>query len=84
MKIFKGRTAVVTGAGSGFGLEVARLAAREGMRVVMADVQPDALERAAATGCGSYRSCTSYRGRHARGSLHPNEGPAMVRTSRTN
>jgi NAD(P)-dependent dehydrogenase (short-subunit alcohol dehydrogenase family) len=48
MKTFKGRTAVITGAGSGFGLETARLAAREGMNVVMADVQADALERAAA------------------------------------
>jgi NAD(P)-dependent dehydrogenase (short-subunit alcohol dehydrogenase family) len=47
MKSFKGRTAVITGAASGFGLEVARLAAREGMNVVMADVQADALERAA-------------------------------------
>ncbi len=48
MKHFKGRTAVITGAASGFGLEVSRIAAREGMNVVMADVQPDALERAAA------------------------------------
>ncbi len=48
MKNFKGRTAVITGAGSGFGLEAARLAAREGMNVVMADVQADALDRAAA------------------------------------
>jgi NAD(P)-dependent dehydrogenase (short-subunit alcohol dehydrogenase family) len=48
MKNFKGRTAVITGAGSGFGLEASRLAAREGMKVVMADVQVDALERAAA------------------------------------
>lgn len=40
----KGRTAVITGAASGFGLECARIAAREGMNVVMADVQPDALE----------------------------------------
>jgi NAD(P)-dependent dehydrogenase (short-subunit alcohol dehydrogenase family) len=47
MKTFHGRTAVITGAASGFGLEVARLAAREGMHVVMADVQPDALELAA-------------------------------------
>ena len=46
MKQFKGRTAVITGAGSGFGLEVSRLAAREGMNVVMADVQPDAGEPA--------------------------------------
>lgn len=48
MKDFKGRTAVITGAGSGFGLETARIAAREGMNVVMADVQADALDKAAA------------------------------------
>jgi len=47
MKTFKGRTAVITGAASGFGLETCRIAAREGMNVVMADVQPDALELAA-------------------------------------
>jgi NAD(P)-dependent dehydrogenase (short-subunit alcohol dehydrogenase family) len=47
MKDFKGRTAVITGAGSGFGLETSRIAARLGMNVVMADVQADALERAA-------------------------------------
>lgn len=48
MKTFKGRTAVITGAASGFGLETSRIAAREGMNLVMADVQADALERAAA------------------------------------
>lgn len=48
MKTFKGRTAVITGAASGFGLETSRIAAREGMNVVMADVQLDALEAAAA------------------------------------
>ncbi|MGY4829445.1 SDR family oxidoreductase [Sphaerotilaceae bacterium SBD11-9] len=48
MKNFKGGTAVITGAGSGFGLEASRIAAREGMNVVMADVQPDALELAVA------------------------------------
>ena len=47
MKTFKGRTAVITGAASGFGLEASRIAAREGMNVVMADVQPQALEHAA-------------------------------------
>jgi NAD(P)-dependent dehydrogenase (short-subunit alcohol dehydrogenase family) len=44
---FKGRTAVITGAASGFGLECSRIAAREGMNVVMADVQADALAVAA-------------------------------------
>ena len=48
MKLFKGRTAVLTGAASGFGLEVARIAARAGMNVVMADVQRDALDGAVA------------------------------------
>jgi len=47
IKSFRGRTAVITGAGSGFGLEVSRLAAKRGMNLVMADVQRDALERAA-------------------------------------
>ena len=43
---FKGKTAVLTGAGSGFGLECARIGARLGMNLVLADVQQDALERA--------------------------------------
>ena len=42
----RGDTAVITGAASGFGLELARLCAQRGMNVVMADVQADALERA--------------------------------------
>ncbi len=42
----QGRVAVITGAGSGFGLEVARIAAREGMKLVLCDVQADALARA--------------------------------------
>jgi NAD(P)-dependent dehydrogenase (short-subunit alcohol dehydrogenase family) len=48
MKTFAGRTAVITGAGSGFGLETSRIAAERRMNVVMADVQQDALDRAAA------------------------------------
>lgn len=40
-----GKTAVITGAGSGFGLEVARIAARHRMQLVLVDVQADALER---------------------------------------
>jgi NAD(P)-dependent dehydrogenase (short-subunit alcohol dehydrogenase family) len=45
---FKGKTAVLTGAGSGFGLECARIGARLGMNLVLADVQQDALDAAAA------------------------------------
>lgn len=48
MKTYQGRTAVITGAGSGFGLEVARLAAARGMSLVLCDVQADALDKAAA------------------------------------
>jgi len=48
MKNFKGRTAVITGAASGFGLEASRIAAGLGMNIVMADVQQDALDKAVA------------------------------------
>ena len=41
------KTAVITGAGSGFGLETARLAAQRGMNLVLVDVQADALDKAA-------------------------------------
>lgn len=47
MQAFQGRTALVTGAASGIGRELARAAAALGMNVVLADVQPDALEAAA-------------------------------------
>lgn len=43
-----GRTAVITGAGSGFGLEFARLGAAKGMNLVLTDVQQDALDAAVA------------------------------------
>jgi NAD(P)-dependent dehydrogenase (short-subunit alcohol dehydrogenase family) len=45
---FKGKTAVLTGAASGFGLECARIGAKLGMKLVLVDVQQDALDRAAA------------------------------------
>lgn len=47
MHPLQGGTAVITGAASGFGLEASRIAARLSMKVVMADVQADALELAA-------------------------------------
>lgn len=43
---FKEKTAVLTGAGSGFGLECARIGARLGMNLVLVDVQQDALDAA--------------------------------------
>jgi len=44
-----GKVAIVTGGASGIGLETARLLAREGARVVVADLQDDAGEAAART-----------------------------------
>jgi NAD(P)-dependent dehydrogenase (short-subunit alcohol dehydrogenase family) len=46
MKDLVGKVAVITGAGSGFGREFARIAARERMKLVLADIQEDALDGA--------------------------------------
>jgi NAD(P)-dependent dehydrogenase (short-subunit alcohol dehydrogenase family) len=46
METFAGRTAVVTGAASGIGLGICRRFAREGMNVVMADIEVDRLTAA--------------------------------------
>jgi NAD(P)-dependent dehydrogenase (short-subunit alcohol dehydrogenase family) len=46
LELKAGRTAVITGAGSGFGLELARLGASRGMNLVLTDVQADALDAA--------------------------------------
>ncbi|GGC93021.1 SDR family oxidoreductase [Undibacterium terreum] len=48
MKNFKDRVAVITGGGSGFGREFANIGARLGMKLVLADVQQDALDKAKA------------------------------------
>jgi len=48
MKDLAGKVAVITGAGSGFGREFARIAAHERMKLVLADVQDDALDAAVA------------------------------------
>ena len=49
MEDFEGRVAVVTGAASGIGLATATRLAREGMRVVLADIERDALDAAVST-----------------------------------
>lgn len=45
MKELNGKVAVITGAGSGFGRELALLCAQEGMRLVLADVDAGGLEQ---------------------------------------
>lgn len=47
MAVFRGGVAVITGAGSEIGEGLARLAARQGMRVVLADVALDRAEQVA-------------------------------------
>lgn len=47
MDVFKGGVAVITGAGSGIGEGLARLAAKQGMRVVLADVAKERAEKVA-------------------------------------
>jgi NADP-dependent 3-hydroxy acid dehydrogenase YdfG len=48
VKEFSGKVAVITGAGSGFGREFARIAASLSMKLALADIQSDALETVAA------------------------------------
>ena len=48
MREFEGRVAVVTGAASGIGFAIAQRLAEEGMRIVLADIEPRALTDATA------------------------------------
>lgn len=45
MREFKDKVAVITGAASGIGRGIARRAAKEGMKVVLADIERDALSK---------------------------------------
>ena len=49
MRDFKGKCAVITGAGSGIGAALTRRAAAEGMKVVLADIAEDAVRGVAAS-----------------------------------
>jgi len=53
MRELAGKVAVITGAGSGFGREFARIGASERMKLVLADVQQDALDEAVAEARGN-------------------------------
>src|ERR1017187_9249414 len=48
MRDFKGKVAVITGGASGLGRAMAERFAREGMSIVLADVEPNALAKAEA------------------------------------
>ena len=48
MNEFQGRVAIVTGAASGIGRALAKIFAREGMKVVLADIESEALSATAA------------------------------------
>lgn len=58
---FAGKTIVLTGAASGFGLEMARIAADRGMNIVMADVNQAALDAAAEEIRGRGAQVLGYR-----------------------
>ena len=45
MKDFQGKVAVITGGASGLGLEIARLAAKKGLKLVLADIEERALKQ---------------------------------------
>src|SRR5215468_2861945 len=47
MKNFQGKTAFITGGASGIGLGMARAFGREGMNVVLADIEQNAARKAA-------------------------------------
>ena len=47
MNIFKGKVAVITGAASGIGRAIADRCAKEGVKIVLADIEQEALDRAA-------------------------------------
>jgi len=53
MHTLTGKTAVITGAASGIGLSLARRFGAEGMKLVLADIEPDALATAADALCAS-------------------------------
>ena len=85
MKTFKGRTAVITGAGSGFGLEVSRIAAREGMNLVHGRraagcAGPRRRRRSAALGAQVLaRSARRGQGRRGRGAGRGHAARASAR-----
>jgi NAD(P)-dependent dehydrogenase (short-subunit alcohol dehydrogenase family) len=57
MKKFKGKTAVITGGASGIGRAIGELFAREGMNIVLADIEQAALNHTVSTLRGDGYNC---------------------------
>ena len=62
MKEFLGKTAIVTGAGQGIGLEICRQLAERGARVVLNDIEVSLAEEAATSVKKNYGWCEPYPG----------------------
>ena len=62
-----GQTAVITGAASGFGLELARLGAQKGLNLVLTDVQQEALDKVVAELTAAGAHVAALRGDVSRG-----------------
>ncbi|MGB3071514.1 MAG: SDR family NAD(P)-dependent oxidoreductase [Ottowia sp.] len=60
MKEFKGRTALITGAGSGLGAAIADVGASLGMRLVLADIDNEALQ-AVGSRLAAHTEVTTFR-----------------------
>ena len=61
MDAFRDRVAVVTGGGSGIGAAMARAFAARGARLVLADLDEEAMSRVEAELCGAGTQATSVR-----------------------
>lgn len=62
----QGKTALVTGAGSGFGRGIAQAFAREGARVAVLDIDAEAAEAVAGETGGLALACDVTQGRRSR------------------
>ncbi|MCW2916828.1 MAG: 3-oxoacyl-ACP reductase FabG [Actinomycetia bacterium] len=61
MDLLNGRSAIVTGAAQGIGLAIARVFAREGARLVLADLNTEAAETAATELAGEGADVTAFQ-----------------------
>ena len=67
LKLQAGQTVVITGAASGFGLELARLGAQKGLNLVLTDVQQEGLDKVVAELTAAGAQVAALRGDVSRG-----------------